>query len=304
MRAELSSYADLHAMQDLIPTKQTVSALSILMLRTRSLYAGALALVLVVAGGTQASMAAENAVPGNVLYPIKVEMAEPIALALTASPERKAELSARFASRRVAEAAVLSSAGRLDDKAVDELVTRFDTHVAALAKETDTLEANGDIAVSLAVRTDLEQKLTDSAAGIAVASLPAADASAAVAMKAMAVAEAPEARFSARVFEKSRTLATTRERLDSALALDTEAKVADSVDLAVLRHPAAGATASGDSTAVLFFAKAPGDPVSATATMLATTTATTTATSSPVAEPADSVESSPASRFFSPFRSR
>lgn len=306
MRAELSSYADLHAVQDAVEARRGPSTLSVLMLRTRSLYAGALALVLVIAGGTQASMAAENALPGDVLYPLKVEMAEPIALALTVSPERKAELSARFASRRVAEAAVLSSAGRLDDRAVDELADRFDTHVAALAKETDALEAKGDIAVSLAVRTDLEQKLTDGASSIAIASAPAADTQIQM-MKTVAAADAqaaPEARFSARVFEKSRTLATTRERLDSALALDTEAQAGDSVDLAVLRHPGAGAAPAGDSAAVLFFAKAPADAASGAAGSLASTTATTTATTSSPELPAGSAETAPASRFFSPFRSR
>jgi len=294
MRLELSAYADLHTLQERLPVVPTKSFLSVLMVRTRSLYAGALALVLIVAGGTQASLAAEDAIPGDVLYPIKIALSEPLALTLAISSEQKAELSARFASRRVTEATQLSSEGRLDEKTADELATRFDTHVDALAKETQSLEANGDIAVSLAVRTDLEQKVSAQAEGLAVTTgAPASDT---VVMKMAVANDAPEDTFSARIFEKSKSLATTRERLDSALALDSTAAADASVNLAVLRHPAEGSE-SGQSS-LLFFAKQPAAPV------VSSTTATSTATTTPVTEQATSTSSSPASRFFSPFLKR
>ncbi len=294
MRADLSAYADLHTLPERVPGLAAPSVFSVLVARTRGLYAGAIALVLVISAGTQAGFAAENAVPGDVLYPVKVAMAEPIAFTLAVSPERKAELSARYASRRVDEAASLSSEGKLDEKTADELATRFDTHVDALAKETDALEANGDIAVSLAVRTDLEQKVSaqvDTFASAAAA--PAND----VMMAMMAAPEAPSDRFGAHIYEKSRTLATTRERLDSALALDAKAEVG-STDLALLRTDD---VPSGEvPSPVLFFAKAAGDAVSAT--MAASTTATSTATTT---EPEAGTTTAPAAaRFFAPFMKR
>ncbi len=292
MRLELSAYADLHTLQERIPAVPTKSFISVLMVRTRSLYAGALALVLIVAGGTQASLAAEDAVPGDVLYPIKVALSEPLAMTLAISSEQKAELSARFASRRVTEATQLSSEGKLDEKTADELATRFDTHVDALAKETQSLEANGDIAVSLAVRTDLEQKVSAQAEDLAVSNeAPASDT---VVMKMAVASEDPEDTFSARIFEKSRSLATTRERLDSALALDSSAEADASVDLAVLRHPTEDS--EGGQSSLLFFAKQP-------VAVVSSTTATSTATTTPV-EQATTTNSSPASRFFSPFLKR
>jgi hypothetical protein len=303
IRLELSSYADLHSVQGKAAPSVAPSMLSALMSRTRSLYAGALALVLIVSAGAQAGFAAEGAVPGDILYQVKVAMSEPIALTLAVSPERKAELSARYASRRVDEAVTLSSEGKLDEKTADELAARFDTHVDALAKETDALEASGDIAVSLAVRTDLEQKVSAQVDGFALASSMAAPAGDVMFAK-MAVAEAPSDRFSARIYEKSRTLATTRERLDSALALDSKAEVEDSTDLALLRTDAADVSGE-EPSAVLFFAKHPGgDPAATTAVMLVgTTTATTTATSSE-ALPAADEDSSAASRFFAPFNKK
>lgn len=303
MRADLSAYADLHtAMQPLVrPSSRGFSALWV---RTRGLYAGALALVLVIAGGTQASFASEKAVPGDILYSMKVAVAEPIALAFTASTEGRAELAARYASRRVDEAAALSSEGRLDDRTADELAVRFDSHVDTLAKETSTLEAKGDLAVSLAVRSDLEQKLAVKVDEIAppVASAPVAVMMAKVAQDTQA-AVAPESRFAARVAEKSRSLATTRERLDAALALDTKAQVSGApVSLAAVLHTDEPELSDAAPSSVLFLAKQPDAAVMMS--IAATTTATTTSTTTAEAAPQSAVEGSAPTRFFAPFRAR
>ena len=84
--------------------------------------------------------------------------------------------------------------------------------------------------------------------------------------------EAPVDRFSARVFEKSRTLATTRERLESALALDVKAELESGAGLAAIR------TSELEAGARLFFA-------ASTSKEAASTTATSTATSTEAAEP-------------------
>ncbi|MES2668332.1 MAG: DUF5667 domain-containing protein [Patescibacteria group bacterium] len=296
MRLALSSYADLHALPERVPAASSYGFTS-LFARTRSLYAGALATVLIIAGGTQASLASEGAVPGDVLYPVKVALAEPIAMTLAISSEQKAELSARFASRRVDEAAALSHEGKLDEETAEDLAVRFDTHVDALAKETEELEANGDIAVSLAVRTDLEQKVSDKADDIVIASASlSADA-------ALLSDQAPEDRFSARIHEKSRTLATTRARLDSALALDSEATLDGAVDLAVLRDGETDPAETGDTpSSALFFAKDPSDAI-LSATLAATSTATTSAEAE-AEEPSEEPAPSPAARFLAPFMNR
>lgn len=290
MRADLSAYADLHSLTDLVrrlPVRSPFSFASF-MVPARSLYAGALTLVLMVAGGTQASLASEGSVPGDVLYPIKVAVSEPLSFILTPSTEGKASLAARFASRRVDEAAALSSVGKLDEATAQDLATRFDAHIDVLAKETDTLEAKGEIATSLAVRTDLEQKL--SAKVEEFAGEPAAVEGALIASS-MVADETTTDRFSTRVFEKSKTLATTRERLETALALDIEAELKDG-DLAAIRQNEDGT--SVEESARLFFAKGGSDAATAT---------TSTTTDKNLEQPNDSVESS-ASRFFAPFLQR
>ncbi|HRH55850.1 MAG TPA: DUF5667 domain-containing protein [Candidatus Paceibacterota bacterium] len=259
VRAALSEYADLHTMPER-GAAPALSPLSVFFSRTRSVYAGALALVLVIAGGTQASLAAEGSLPGDLLYPLKVSLNEPVAMVLSVSSEQKAELSARFASRRVDEATALSSEGKLDDVAAAELATRFDTHVDRVAKETQTLEARGELAVSLAVRTDLSQRVMESAETLADDSASAAT---------LTLSEEPKNNFAERVFEKSKSLAITRDRIDTALALDDENT--EAVNLSAL--------AEDDSSPVeqarLFFAA----KIQATSTA-SSTASTTEATSS------------------------
>lgn len=299
MRADISAYADLHSLTDLVkrlPVRSPFSFASF-MVPARSLYAGALTLVLIVAGGTQASLASERSVPGDILYPLKVAVNEPLSFVLTPSTEGRATLAAEFASRRVDEAAALSSVGKLDEQTAEDLAMRFDAHVDVLAKETNTLEANGEIATSLAVRTDLEQKLSASVEEFAE---DAAVEESALMATSLALEESTADRFTTRVFEKSKTLATTRERLDTALALDVEAELKEGVSLAAIRttDDEQGSAAS----AGIFFAKVgSGDIADLTATSTATTTATTTDDNLPnEGEPADSA----ASRFFAPFLKR
>lgn len=98
----------------------------------KTMIAGFLALMLVLGGGT--SFAAEAAVPGDVLYPVKVGMNEEIRAAFAFSAEAKAEWEAERAERRLVEAERLAAEGRLDAAAKAELEARFAAH-AEKAKE-------------------------------------------------------------------------------------------------------------------------------------------------------------------------
>lgn len=280
MRADLSAYADLHAMPEAVDVP-AASAFSGLLSRTRRFYAGALAALLMVLGGTQASLAAEGALPGDILYPIKVAVNEPLALTLSFAPERKAELSAEFAARRLDEATRLSATGKLDDARATELAARFDTHVETLARETDVLESRGALAASLAVRTDLGSRIAEETEDFAKKEVARED----VAATATMMAEGAVAgNFASRVLEKSKTLATTREKLESALALDLEA----SADVRTL-----GREAKKDKEAF---------SASLTADATATTSATSTKKKSEKKEKEEAkAPELPLQRFFTPF---
>lgn len=297
MRADLSAYADLYEIQDAEPVSRRFT-FSAFMLQTRTVYAGALALVVIITGGTQVTSAAENAVPGDILYPIKVSLAEPLALALSGS-ERKAEFAAEFASRRVDEAAVLSEKGTLDEKTADTLAVNFSKHVDTVTQETGALEAKGDVAFSLAIRTDLEQKIASRMEGLAPEALPlamsASDAS--DASDAENVSESTQT-FAARISQKSKQLALTRESIETVIAVDTDSEAAAPINLAALREVAKPEVAMTR----LFTAKLSDEELISDVASTGTTTATSTATTT---EPAVQNATEPATqRFFVPFLKR
>lgn len=271
MRVALSAYADMHVLPAHVPQKMFSGNL-FWMFKNRSTYAGLAALVLVVATGTQATLASEKTIPGDILYSVKVSVAEPVALALTAPGEEKAELATKFASRRVNEASTLSAQGKLDEKTAIKLAASFDTHVDVISKEAATLEANGDVAEALEVRTDIEKDLSESAAAFTIAHTeePSSD------------VETTNA-FTAHIAAKTMLLAIEREELASALGV----QVASTTAIGTINGEDI-ATLSSDSTSTLTLPEDTETPVTASST--ASTTVETSV-----------AEEAPAERIFKTF---
>ncbi|KKQ77888.1 MAG: hypothetical protein A3A96_00675 [Candidatus Zambryskibacteria bacterium RIFCSPLOWO2_01_FULL_39_39] len=101
-----------------------------------------MSLVLVLLGGV--SVAAENSLPGNVLYPMKVSVTEPLRDIIKIKPEEKIKWQAEKATRRLMEAEILSVQNRLDDKKRDRIeklfeksISDFDDGVSRLATSSD-----------------------------------------------------------------------------------------------------------------------------------------------------------------------
>ncbi len=86
-----------------------------------------LAIVLLIGSGT--SFAAEGALPGDTLYPVKVYVNEGVALSLARSSKAKAEAHAALAERRVAEAQALAAEGRLDATTTEALAVGLEAHI-------------------------------------------------------------------------------------------------------------------------------------------------------------------------------
>ena len=78
-------------------------------------FALTVAIILIVSIGSDGIVqAAKGSLPGDVLYPIKVHVAEPLQEALTFSSVAKAQLKADLTIQRVQEAESLATEGRLD----------------------------------------------------------------------------------------------------------------------------------------------------------------------------------------------
>lgn len=91
-------------------------------------------LLIAVFVGGGVSYAAEGALPGEVLYPIKVHVNESVRETLALSSEAKANVEADIASRRVEEAKELAVQGILSTSTVAELKVTFEDHAKKARK--------------------------------------------------------------------------------------------------------------------------------------------------------------------------
>jgi hypothetical protein len=97
--------------------------------------------------GSGTTYAAQGALPGDLLYPVKISLNENVELALATSDEAKIQTEVRLAERRVAEAQALDEKGRLDATTTLEIEQEFDRHASrALAlANAERVEAEVEI---------------------------------------------------------------------------------------------------------------------------------------------------------------
>lgn len=107
-------------------------------------YAPAMAAVLVlVLGGGSLSYAAEHALPGDALYPVKVYVNEEVRAAVAVTPEAKATWNTERAERRIAEAETLAAANRLTTDVSETLAANFETHLKTANAQIQVIANNG-----------------------------------------------------------------------------------------------------------------------------------------------------------------
>lgn len=101
-------------------------------------------LLLVLVGGT--SYAAQGSIPGDLLYPIKVRVNEPLRVALATDDSARAQTEATIATTRVDEAQTLAAKGKLNVSVSKELKKDFDAH----ATQALQYAANAKVTAGLA----------------------------------------------------------------------------------------------------------------------------------------------------------
>jgi len=116
--------------------------------------AAIIVIMLIAGGGT--SYAAEGAVPGDFLYPVKIEVNENIKSVLAISNEAEARLQVQLAEERLVEAETLAERGKLTAEASADISSRLKVHTNEAGKRSATAEADGDYESSATVRASLE----------------------------------------------------------------------------------------------------------------------------------------------------
>lgn len=109
-------------------------------------FAPALALVVLLAAGGGASYAAEGAVPGDLLYPVKIHVNESVRSVMVRKPEARAAWEAERMERRLKEAQKLAARGELDGEKSAQLSESVARQSEALALRINDIEANDRVA--------------------------------------------------------------------------------------------------------------------------------------------------------------
>lgn len=96
---------------------------------------------------------AENAIPGDVLYPVKININEEVRGQLNTNPYDKVVWETTRLERRVAEARVLAQAGKLTPEVEANVLAAVEVHSAAAKREIETLRTTDADGAALAQMT-------------------------------------------------------------------------------------------------------------------------------------------------------
>ena len=119
----------------------------------------ALALVLI-ASTTTVSFAAEGALPGEALYPLKVGVNERVEYLLAPGIEAKGKVAVRQAEERIREAEVLAVDNELDATEAETAVKEAQDHIETALANADALSEAGNYAAARGIEARLAATLS------------------------------------------------------------------------------------------------------------------------------------------------
>ncbi|MBU1293153.1 hypothetical protein KJ819_03795 [Patescibacteria group bacterium] len=122
-------------------------------------YVTAFALFLIV-GGTGVVSASGGATPGDLLYPVKLKVREPVQIALARDTEERAELEVAFAGDRLEEFAAASFKGTLSEETVALIMGSLAERLEKAQEDIDALHDAGETEVAIQSNTDLHSLLS------------------------------------------------------------------------------------------------------------------------------------------------
>lgn len=105
------------------------------------------------------SFGAEKALPGDILYPVKLEVNEKIRGWASISEESKADWEVARAERRLSEAEQLVTNGSLDVKARENIEANFEAHAEEVQKKIEKFEQKEDFKAAAEVSAKFEVSL-------------------------------------------------------------------------------------------------------------------------------------------------
>lgn len=201
----------------------------------------ALALVLCLGVGT--TYASEGALPGDVLYPIKVNVSEKVQGALAVATEDKVHWNVTLTTRRLEEAEMLAAQGRLTSAVSAEIelqlntsAENFNEHVVALAQapsnDAFVADAQSNLEASLDAHANVLRILSDESPEVEAVVAPILSSVRAQEVRTKEARTKAEATITAQSSDRVRTVAREKKRIaeDKIKAIRTAVKVQKSTN--------------------------------------------------------------------------
>lgn len=116
-----------------------------------------LAVLLLATGGT--SLAAENALPGDLLYPVKIGLNEQVRSFTAITPEAKAKFALEITDRRLKEVALLSSKGLLNAETSSIIQGELLKQAGQIKNQVASLVSTKDIRAAQEISLNFESSL-------------------------------------------------------------------------------------------------------------------------------------------------
>lgn len=118
-----------------------------------------LAIILTLLAGSGTAFAAENTLPGDSLYGVKVHVNEQVRSALALSSESQADWDAKVAERRLDEVAKLAASGELKADAEAQIQARFEAQTEKIRNHIEDLKEEGNVEAAANLSTRLQTAL-------------------------------------------------------------------------------------------------------------------------------------------------
>ena len=116
-----------------------------------------LILTLMIGGGFSA--AAENSLPKDVLYPVKIEVNEKVRGWFATSPEAEAQWQTTLIERRLQESEKLAAEGQLDADTQADLESDFEVHAQKAREGIDQIDNDNEVGTGADISSRLESSL-------------------------------------------------------------------------------------------------------------------------------------------------
>ena len=159
IKEHIVTYMKMHSVREVeTPRLKVQNRGNVLFFNTQHMYAK-IATILILLSGSGTVFAAENTIPGDPLYPVKVNINEPVRGALAVGAEAKANWATEVAERRLDEASRLAVHGTLSTSTEANLEARFTAQTEKIKEQIAKLQADGKTEIASGLSTRLESAI-------------------------------------------------------------------------------------------------------------------------------------------------